>query len=390
MSTILVTGASGAFGSHLASRLLDEGHEVISFKHDERPVTTAKLLGIEDQITWVRGSITDERLCKRVIADFEVDSIFHLAALPIVQVGTRTTQPIFETNFGGTINLLEAVRENTWAGKHVRFIYVSTDKVYGDAGGKPYTEDMPLNGLGIYECSKAAADLAARTYANAGFAPKLVIARPCNLILPGDLNFGRVLPRMIIPCLRGDSPTLYRTSYLREFMDVRDAVEALIELDEALVRDDVETGGAFNVGSGEQRTLDQVVAAVMKHFPKIEPKWTEAPAISRIEIPFQTLSTDKIQHVLGWKAKYTFEQSIDHLVKWWRDVYPVLPHAIRNTRIEDWHGGTSSSPVAATRRRVKVEVECSACGGRGQLNCGSLGTVDCEVCHGRGKHSSVD
>ena len=119
------------------------------------------MIGIRDRITWVRGSILDATLCKRVIADYGVETIFHLAALPLVQVATRTAVPIFETNFMGTVNLLEAVKENNWAGKIVRFIYISTDKVYGSAGERAYTEDMPLNGLAIYDSSKAAADLVA-------------------------------------------------------------------------------------------------------------------------------------------------------------------------------------------------------------------------------------
>lgn len=335
----LVTGATGAFGANMAKLLLENGHEVISILHDEGPTNTAKLLDVYDKITWTRGSILEERFCKRVIADYGVDSIIHFAALPLVQVATRTIVPIFQVNLMGTINLLEAVKENAWASKNIRFVYVSTDKVYGDAGNVPYTEDMPLNGLAPYDCSKACADLTTQTYAVSGFIPQTVIARPCNIIAPGDLNFGRILPRIIIPCLRGESPNLYYTKYKREFIAVRDAVEAIYTIDQNLkLNPDKIHGRAFNVGSGNQRSLEQVVETIFKHFPNTKPTWTDPPAISRVEIPFQALNTKRIFEATGWKAKISFEEAIDNLIKWWKSNWEKLPPGIREHQTKGWHG----------------------------------------------------
>mgnify|MGYP001618131761 FL=1 len=175
MSTLLITGCSGAFGGNYAKRMLDEGHEVISIRHDEAPVDTASLLGIRDKITWVRGSILDANLCKRIVADYGINEIVHFAALPIVSAATRTAVPIFECNILGTIHLLEAVKDNYFAGKNIKFVMVSTDKSYGDAGKRPYTENMPLCGLGVYDASKSCADLIARSYHSCGYAPYLVV-----------------------------------------------------------------------------------------------------------------------------------------------------------------------------------------------------------------------
>lgn len=337
--SILVTGASGAVGSHLAKRLLDQGHEVVSFLHDDRPFDTARLIGIRDRVTWVRGSLLDANLVRRVVADYNLDAIFHLAALPIVQVGTRTTIPIFETNLNGTLTLLEAIRENAHVGKHIRFTFLGTDKEYGDCGSRPYTEDMPLRALGVYECSKAAADMAVRTYAHCGFAPAVAVARGCNIIAPGDLNFGRIFPRTIIPALRGESPRLYRPpKQLREYMFVDDAVEALLALDATLkMAPKLAHGEAFNIGSGHQRSLEEVVHAVLTHFPGIAPTWYDPPNISKIEIPFQRLDTSKIQRTCNWTARISFEDTIARLVNWWREHFDRLPLAIRNFKIEGWH-----------------------------------------------------
>lgn len=335
----LVSGASGSFGAHLAKLLLAQGHEVISIRHDDAPVDTAKLLGISDRITWAKGSILDERFCRRVVADYGIDTIFHLAALPLTQVATRTIAPIFQTNLMGTVHLLEAVKENAWAGKNIRFVYISTDKSYGSVGNKPYTEDMPLNGLAPYDCSKACADLATQTYAASGFAPSVVIVRPCNIIAPGDLNLGRILPRMIFPCLRGENPTLYKTEYLREFIAVEDAVKAIYLLDDALRRDHSSFHGqAFNIGSGNQRSLEQVVNVVLAHFPSLQTNWIEAPPVARVEIPFQLLSTKKIQYALGWRAEISFETAVENLIHWWKANWEKLPDGLKGRQIKTWHG----------------------------------------------------
>lgn len=335
----LVTGASGAVGAHIAKALLDNGHEVISIRHDEAPFDTASLLGIREKIIWTRGTITNEQFVKRLIADHAPDTIFHFAALPLVQVATRTTTPIFQANILGTVHILEAIKENAWAGKDIRLIAASTDKAYGDAGAKPYTEDMPLNGLAIYDASKACADLVVRTYAKAGLIPAAVVVRPCNIVAPGDLNLGRVLPRAILPCLRGESPTLYRTTYQREFIAVEDAVQAFLMLDDRLRLAPAEVHTeAFNVGSGEQRSLDQAIDTVLSYFPGIKPLWTTPPAISRVEIPFQLLDASKIQTLLGWRAKLNFEATVRRLILWWQERWEALPRALREKRITGWHG----------------------------------------------------
>lgn len=332
----LVTGASGAIGGHLAKRLVSQGHQVVSVRHDDHPFDTAQLLGVADKVIWARGSILDERFVKRVVADYAPEVVFHLAALPITQAATRTTVPIFQTNLMGTVHILEAIKENNWAGKVIRLIHLSTDKVYGDAGAAPYTEDMPLNALAPYDCSKACADQTVRTYAATGFIPKAAVARGCNIIAPGDLNFGRVFPRTIIPAMRGEPPIIYRTEYLREFMYIDDAVDGLLALDDLLVEGKGH-GEAFNIGSGVQRSLENCVREILCHFPGVEPNWIEAPKLSRIEIPYQKLDTTKIEQWCGWKAKVSFIDTVTKLIAWWRDNWDRLPVAIRNWRATGWH-----------------------------------------------------
>lgn len=340
MAIYLVTGASGAFGAWAAKLLLDEGHRVVSIKHDEHPYDTASLLGISDQITWARGSVTDENFCKRVVADYAPESVWHFAALPLVQTATRTSRAIFETNTMGTVNLLEAVKESSWVGKQIRFVFCASDKAYGNAGRVKYTEDMPLNAAAVYDASKAAADLIARTYANCRYAPALVVVRPCNILAPGDMNFGRLLNRIIIPCCRGERPHLYRSdNFLREYIWIEDAVEAIYTLDNALQDGRLPYNGeAYNVSTSQARTLEQVVEEVMKHFPGLAPIWGPAPEISEnVEIPYQELSTDKIEKHVGWIGMTNFKESVARLVDWYKTNWHWLPETLKTVKITGWH-----------------------------------------------------
>jgi CDP-glucose 4,6-dehydratase len=113
---VLVTGANGAIGANLAEHFIEKSQTVISIEHDIKPMGSAKSLGIFDEITWVRGDVTDENLVKRIVAEYDVQEIYHLAALPIVQTGLRVYVPVYHTNIFGTLALLEAIRDQKNAG----------------------------------------------------------------------------------------------------------------------------------------------------------------------------------------------------------------------------------------------------------------------------------
>ena len=174
---VLVTGTTGAIGAHLAKRLLDRGETVVGIIHDKHPKkhTTLDLLGITDSIYLAHGDLLDLTFVKRVASDYEVDKIFHLAALPIVRVGNVSPVPIFKTNVEGTWNVMEAAKEN-----NSKVLYVSTDKVYGHHGTEPYKETFALNGLNIYDASKAMGDQVVRAY-NFVYGTKTVVSRSCNI-----------------------------------------------------------------------------------------------------------------------------------------------------------------------------------------------------------------
>ena len=311
----LVTGASGFIGAHMARRLLASGHEVVSILHDLTPSSTARLLDIYDRVTWCIGDIRDEQLVKRILGDYSIDMVYHLAALPIVEMGMRTCRPMFEVNFMGTLSILEALREATVSGKDTGLLYFSTDKYYGPMQyGRPYQEQDPSFANAPYELSKACADMTIRMYHNMDFVKNVVIVRPSNQYGVADLN-PRIIPNTIRRCLKGQSPIIYDgVTYTREFTYVTDTVEAAYGLSQMFP--DV-SGHAFNIGTGEQKNQNQVVEEILKYFPNLKPEVQPPKAYTRREIPYQVLNNEKILST-GWKPRVTFEKGIEETVNWWR------------------------------------------------------------------------
>jgi nucleoside-diphosphate-sugar epimerase len=308
----LVTGASGFIGAHMAKRLLVEGHDVVSIAHDQVPSSTAKLLGVQDKITWCYGDVRDEQLVKRVLSDYSIDQVYHFAALPIVEMGMRSCRPMFEVNFMGTLSVLEALREATVSGKDVGLMYVSTDKYYGPmVYGRPYKEEDPSFANAPYELSKSCADMTVRMYHNMDYVKNVVVVRPCNQYGPADLN-PRIIPNTIRRCLKGQGPIIYDgVTYTREFIFVEDTVDAMMFLTEK-----GKSGEAYNLGTGEQKDQKGVVSEILKYFPTMIPDIQPPKKYTRKEIPYQVLDSSKLRG-LGWEPKTRFDLGIMKTVVWW-------------------------------------------------------------------------
>lgn len=322
---ILVTGASGPFGAHFAKLCLEKGHEVFSIRNRERPNDSASLLGIGDKITWSRGDIRDSGFLSLVLAENDIQAVAHFAAKPLVRVGTLVAEPIFSVNTMGTVALLDAVKQVAMKRK-IHFLQISTDKVYGDAGDVPYTEDTPLLGSSIYEASKVAAEVACRAYHAHGLVPHLVVSRSCNVIAVADLAW-RLIPNTARAFLCNVPAKIYtRSQFVREFMHVEDAVEAQYLL---MMRADEYAGQVFNIGSGHQWTQEQAIEHIQQvHFPDGRVMRIEPPDHHFVEISYQRLNTDKIRRALGWEPKHTVEQAVADVVTWWREHQRLAPWSL--------------------------------------------------------------
>jgi CDP-glucose 4,6-dehydratase len=196
------------------------------------------------------------------------------------------------------------------------FVVASSDTAYGDSEILPYTEDMPLNGRHPYDVSKSCTDLLAQTYAHT-YALPVTIARCGNIYGGGDLNWSRIVPGTIRSLLASERPILRSDGGpIRDYIYVKDVVEAYIALAEATPRDGI-AGSAFNFSPGSRWTVMDVVEAI-GHAMGVE-AYPRVLATATMEIRDQTLDATKAHAQLGWNPHWTLGDGLRETVAWYRN-----------------------------------------------------------------------
>jgi CDP-glucose 4,6-dehydratase len=228
---VFVTGATGLVGSWLVRRLLDAGAEVVCLVRDWVPQCELVRAGLVERVRVVRGDVRDDALMERILGEYEIATVIHLAAQTIVPVANRNPGSTFDTNIRGTWTLLEACRRSPT----IRQIVVaSSDKAYGDQESLPYDEKTPLQGQHPYDVSKSCADLISQAYAKTYGLP-VCITRCGNFYGGGDLNWNRIVPGTIRSVLRGQSPVVRSDGKsIRDYFYVEDGAAVYMLLAEKL------------------------------------------------------------------------------------------------------------------------------------------------------------
>jgi CDP-glucose 4,6-dehydratase len=316
MRSVFVTGAYGLLGGWLAKALLDAGARVVVLKRDEVPVSALTLEGTEARCAVVHGDVTDGELLGRVLTEYDVDTVFHLAAQTIVGTANRSPLSTFETNVRGTWLLLEACRTY---GAVERVVIAASDKAYGPQQELPYREDFALDPHYPYDASKAAADLIARSYWHTYRLP-VAITRFANLYGGGDPNPSRLIPEAISAAIAGRRPVIRSDGRAeRDYLYVEDAVDAYLAIARALDGDDSRVRGeAFNAGSGRPWSVREVVELVCEAAgTHVEPdiRGLGTPAG---EIPRQFVDASKISRLTGWQPAHDLPAGLRKTVEWYR------------------------------------------------------------------------
>lgn len=309
-----VTGGTGLVGSWLVKRLIEAGADVVCLVRDWVPQSELVRKGWIEQIKVVRGDICDRALQERILGEYEIDTVIHLAAQTIVTIANRNPISTFETNIAGTWNLLEACRRSP----RVRQIVVaSSDKAYGDQETLPYNENTPLQGQHPYDVSKSAADLIAGTYAKSYDVP-VAVTRCGNFYGGGDLNWNRIIPGTIRSVLRGQRPVIRSDgSYIRDYFYVEDGAAAYMLLAEALAKSPELRGQAFNFSNEIQVTVGEIVSQILKLMGS-DLKANVRNEVTN-EIHHQYLSARKARELLNWHPLFTLEGGLQKTIKWYED-----------------------------------------------------------------------
>jgi len=311
---VFVTGCTGFLGWWLTDELVRQGAQVVGLVRDQVPQSPFYLQGLDQKIAVVRGAVEEEQVVLRAINEYEIDTVFHLAAQAIVGVANRNPVSTFEANIKGTWVLLEACRQSALVS---RIVVASSDKAYGQHADLPYDESFPLQGNHPYDVSKSCADLIAHTYHNTYETP-VCITRCGNLFGPGDLNFNRIVPGTIQAILRDQNPVIRSDgSPMRDYVFVQDIVNAYLLL--AAHMDDRKIHGkAFNFGTGGPISVLDLTLEILRA-AKREDLVPEVRNNASGEILHQYLSSEQANRVLGWKPTSKLSGRLAETFSWYHD-----------------------------------------------------------------------
>ena len=309
---MFVTGATGLLGSWLVPELMQRGATVVALVRDGAPRSRLVRDGWLARIATVRGSLTDDGLVRRALAEYSIDTVFHLGAQTLVGIAKVDPVGTLEANVRGTWMLLEAARQ--CGVRHV--LVASSDKAYGNSDHLPYREDHPLQGRFPYDVSKSCTDLITTMYART-YGLGAVIARCGNLFGGGDLNFSRLIPGVILAALKGENFQIRSDGkFVRDFLYVEDAADAYITLAEKLAADPALAGEAFNFGLGLRPTMLDLTEKVLGMMGRADLR----PIVQNIasaEIREQYLDAGKANAVLSWTPKYGMDEGLRRTIEWY-------------------------------------------------------------------------
>jgi CDP-glucose 4,6-dehydratase len=310
---VFVTGATGLLGSWLVKHLTASGADVVCLVRDWIPRSELVLSGLFDRVRVIRGDVRDQETMERGLGEYEIRTVFHLAAQTTVGVANRNPVSTLDTNIRGTWALLEACRRTPTV---QQIVIASSDKAYGDQDNLPYREDAPVLGRHPYDVSKSCADLIAQMYAKSYRLP-VCVTRCGNFYGGGDLNWNRIVPGTIRSVLRGEPPVIRSDGhYVRDYLYVEDGVRAYVTLAEQLAARPSLAGEVFNFSYEHRITVLELVARILEVMQSgIQP---EVRNEATNEIRHQYLDSTKAKTQLGWTPAFTFDESLKATVDWYR------------------------------------------------------------------------
>jgi CDP-glucose 4,6-dehydratase len=310
----LITGGTGLLGGWLVKRLLTLGADVVCVIRDTVPQSELMRSGAIDRVKVVRGDVCDRVFLERVLGEYEIDTVMHLAAQTIVGIANRNPISTFETNIAGTWQMLEACRHSPTV---KQIVMASSDKAYGDCETLPYVETTPLQGLHPYDVSKSCADLIAQAYGHTYNLP-VAITRCGNFYGGGDLNWNRIIPGTIRSILRNEAPIIRSDgSFIRDYIYGEDGAAAYILLAEHLASNSSLYGQAFNFSNETQVTVLDLVRRTIELMDSDLQPIVQNQASN--EIQHQFLDATKAKEVLGWMPEFTLDRGLEKTIAWYRN-----------------------------------------------------------------------
>lgn len=305
---VLVTGAGGFIGSHLAERLASEGAEVCAMVHYNALGRFGWLDGspMLERMHVVGGDIADRDSVTQAVAG--MDTVFHLAALIAIPYSYQAPASYVRTNVEGTMNVMQAVREEGVR----RVLHTSTSEVYGTARYVPIDEAHPLQGQSPYSASKIGADKMAESFF-CSFEVPVVTIRPFNTFGPRQ-SMRAVIPTIMTQCLTGQQVKLGSLSPTRDMNFVTNTVEGYLA---AGATEGIE-GETINLGSGREVSIGDLAKLIASLTGTEMVVATDAQRIrpGGSEVERLLAANEKAQRLLGWTPRVTLEDGLAQTLAW--------------------------------------------------------------------------
>jgi CDP-glucose 4,6-dehydratase len=312
----LITGGYGFAGGHLCQQLLEEGAKVWVLDRESPGNSYLELTGLSRKTDYIPGDIRDLGLVKITLDRFNIDTIFHLAAQPIVPVNNSCPYESLSVNVMGTYSVLEAAR--TCATKP-SLVFASSGAYYGTTfeTGLIREDFPPQPAANIYAPSKIAADIAVRSYAKT-FGMKAAVCRFINIYGPGCRNMGTIVPTTISKLIRNepfDFGDRDDGSSTFDYLYIKDVARAYMTVGENI---DKSSGEAFNFGGGNPISVKDLTKLISRLYDGQE----REPIFRgrKKEIPIRKcLDTSKAQQILRWGLSTSLEEGLKETINWYKD-----------------------------------------------------------------------
>jgi dTDP-glucose 4,6-dehydratase len=308
---LLVTGGLGFIGSNFCRHVLAKCPDCELINVDKMGIGSnpASLRDLENdrRYTFVKGDICNPQLMNRLV--HQVDSVVNIAAETHVDRSIADPNVFLQNNTLGTFTILEAIRRHNHKAK---LLQVSTDEVYGEALEGSFTEVTPPKPSNPYSASKAAADMFVLSY-HRTFGLKASITRCTNNFGPHQLP-EKLIPKTVIRALKDLPIPIYgKGTNIRDWIYVEDHCEAVCTVLEKGI-----AGEIYNVSAGNEVTNLEIVKKILAQLNKPETLISFVEDRPGHDVRY-SLDSSKIRTELGWKPKFSFEESLKSTVQWYLD-----------------------------------------------------------------------
>lgn len=326
---VLITGDTGFKGSWLSLWLSELGADVVGFAlPPERKNDHFNTLGLEKIVHHVNGDIRDLSLLQPVCSEFKPEFLFHLAAQSLVRRSYEDPKTTFDTNLGGSVNILEAVKSTP---SLRTLIYVTSDKCYKNKEWIwGYRENDELGGRDPYSASKAAAELVFSSYMDSFFKVRqgfgAASVRAGNVIGGGDWSEDRIVPDSIKSLIEAKPLVLRNPGAVRPWQHVLDPLSGYLCLAANLYSEPQKYSGSWNFGPGGEsvRTVHDLAGSIVRYWGEGEVLATSDPAAPH-EATLLQLNCDKASCLLGWNPRWGFNKSVAETVSWYKELVKGQP-----------------------------------------------------------------